>query len=106
MNLDDELIRDVAGNTPLILDRAKLKTRLLEVFGRTAKKPVFPAILQHRLDQMERLVDRLKIGFNEDLAVEVEPDPQDWLVFQHLRYGCEWHESVDIIPLVRECLPG
>jgi hypothetical protein len=108
LNLDDELIEDVqvafSEEANEKLNRTRLKARLLEEFGRIRKNQVDEPVLAYRLEQLNRMAERLVVKF-VDLKLVVEPHPQDQLSFQLFKFGCGWHESLAIEALVRECLP-
>jgi len=108
MSQDDELVEEllasVSDDVNGSLDREKLKSSLLTVFGQVRKKPVSQAILQTRLDQICALAETIRISFDRDLNLIIEPGSRDWLVFQLLKVGCEWHESIDIENAVRQSM--
>jgi hypothetical protein len=108
MSQDDELVEEllasVSDDVNGSLDREKLKSSLLEAFGQVRKKPVSQASLQIRLDQICSLAESMRVSFDKELNLIVEPGSRDWLVFQLLKIGCEWHESIDIENAVRQSM--
>lgn len=110
MNEEDDLIlelSDIAGEVVSSrLDRDRLNERLLSEFSSLPKNPVEPPVLSRRINQISSLVEGLQVSFGPDLKLVIRPDEKDRPVFDLLRFGCEWHEPLEIEPIVRECLPG
>jgi hypothetical protein len=96
------------------LDRKLVFTKVMEEFGKVRKLPVLPAVATHRVRQVENLVNRLKVsikakrggGLENEVEFSLVVDPQDELVFNLLKFGSEWHESLDIEATVIACMPG
>lgn len=103
---DDEIIPELAASAErelnLSLDRGKLN---VAITGRLHYRKETPAnVLSARMDQIRGFSERVSISVRSDFQIEVKPAFQDFQVFQHLRFGCEWHDPVDIETEVAECL--
>jgi hypothetical protein len=102
--LIEELAKVVTAEVLLNLDRERVKTALLEAFGQASKKAVEAQVLQHRLDQLGQLATNLTITLDEDQELLVHPGPQDWAIYQALKFGCEWHDPIDLVAAVSKGL--
>ena len=101
-----EACEDIGHKLNSELDRKLVFTKLTQAFSKVRKNPVDPKIAQYRMDQIEDLANRLTITFDTEEGMKFKVDPQDELVHTLLKFGCEWHESLDVEAVIAECLPA